>query len=151
MAYSIKTVDWASAREQLVKLREKVFVLEWQLPRSAEFDSDDEQAFHIIVSADNKPVATARLTRNGEIGRVAILLGFRNLEVYKTLFSALLEQATAIQIAQVTLHCDLTSVEYHTELGFRPAGPAFMDAGIARLPMSCPINKFRLPDVSRLH
>lgn len=69
MAYSIKTVDWASARDQLVKLREKVFVLEWQLPRSAEFDSDDEQAFHIIVSADNEPVATARLTRNGEIGR----------------------------------------------------------------------------------
>lgn len=152
MAFFIEQVDWQSASQRLIELREQVFVLEWQLPREAEFDDEDKNAVHIIISnAEQKAVATARLTLNGEIGRVAIRLGYRNLQVYKQLFGALVTLAHSLNIATLTMNCDLTSVSHHESLGFTCSGPAFMEAGIARQPMSCPLAQFKLPDVNHLH
>lgn len=152
MAFQIEQVDWQSASQRLIELREQVFVLEWQLPREAEFDEDDKSALHIIISdGDKKAIATARLKPTGEIGRVAIRIGYRNLSVYKQLFGALVTLAYSLNITTLTMNCDLTSVIHHESLGFTCSGPAFMEAGIARQPMSCPLSSFRLPDADHLH
>ncbi|AXR06853.1 GNAT family N-acetyltransferase [Salinimonas sediminis] len=152
MAFLVENVDWSSASQRLTELREKVFVLEWQMPRDSEFDEHDHRASHIIISTpDKQPIATARLTEHGEIGRMAIRIGYRNLPVYRLLFSALIAQARVMNVASVRLCCDLTSVDHHTKLGFTPTGQVFMEAGIARQVMTCPISRCKLPDVTQLH
>lgn len=152
MAFQVEQVDWQSASHRLIELREQVFVLEWQLPREAEFDEDDETALHIIISnPDNKAIATARLKRSGEIGRVAIRIGYRNIGVYKQLFGALVTLAYSLKIDTLTMNCDLNTVDHQESLGFVCNGPAFMEAGIARQPMSCPLSTFKLPDADHLH
>lgn len=152
MAYSVKQVAWAEAQEALIKLREAVFVLEWQLPESAEFDDHDQQALHILILIDEKyPIATGRLTKTGEIGRVAVLPSHRNLSIYKQLFAALLNLANQEQIEKLHVQSELDSVEYHRSKGFKPIGPVYMEAGIPMQKMVCQRTQFDLPDVQHIH
>ena len=152
MIYSIEAVRWHTARPHLEALRRTVFVLEWQLPESAEFDELDTDAHHVLVIDENKkPIATGRLTQTGELGRIAVLRGYRNMTVYKTLFSALLKLASVNDIQQVKVQSALESVEYHQTRGFKPEGPVFMEAGVPMQKMVCQLTKFDLPDVEHIH
>ncbi|NVK57847.1 MAG: GNAT family N-acetyltransferase [Alteromonadaceae bacterium] len=152
MAYKVKGVLWQEAEAQLKSLRKAVFVLEWQLPESAEFDDLDNKAFHVLMfSQDNHPIATARLTHDGQIGRIAVLPKHRNTSVYNTLFTALLKQANSQNIEQIHVQSALNRVDYHREKGFEPIGPVFMEAGIPMQKMVCQRQQFDLPDVKHIH
>ncbi len=152
MAFQIENVNWERDQDRVKKLRESVFVIEWRLPREAEFDEHDSQAFHILISDDDKtPVATGRLTRSGEIGRIAVCPRHRTKTVYEQLFNALIAIARAENVSEIQVICDLESVLYHRRLGFSPRGPVFMEAGIARQRMACSSATFTLPDVSHMH
>ncbi|WP_414827698.1 GNAT family N-acetyltransferase [Alteromonas sp. H39] len=152
MTFRIENVDWMRGRDRLEKLREHVFVLEWRLPREAEFDEHDDSAFHVlIIGPGDTPVATGRLTQQGEIGRVAVKRQYRSLRMYKRLFNALVSLAKAHDVPVLHVSCDLDSVNYHEKLGFTPNGPVFMEAGIPRQKMACDINRFTLPDVTHMH
>lgn len=73
MAFTIENVDWDKDKHRLKALREHVFVLEWRVPESNEFDSEDSSASHVLIVADNnEPIATGRLTQEGELGRIAV-------------------------------------------------------------------------------
>ncbi len=152
MAYTVKQVLWQEAEAQLKTLRKAVFVFEWQLPESAEFDDLDNKAFHVLLfSQENHPIATARLTHKGEIGRVAVLPSHRNTSVYNTLFAELLKQATSQNIEQIHVQSALSRVDYHRQKGFKPIGPVFMEAGIPMQKMVCKVQQFDLPDVKHIH
>ena len=152
MAFQIENLDWERGQERLKQLRESVFVIEWQLPPEAEFDEHDSNAFHILISDENNsPVATGRLTRNGEIGRIAVSPRHRTKTLYQQLFGALLAIAKAENVQEIKVTCDLDSVVYHRQLGFSPQGPVFMEAGIPRQRMACSCQSFSLPDVLHMH
>ncbi|MCW8108177.1 GNAT family N-acetyltransferase [Alteromonas ponticola] len=152
MTFHVEHVDWQSGKDRLTQLREQVFVFEWQLPRDAEFDKEDLEASHVLV-CDNQlnPIATGRLTKAGEIGRIAVRREYRTSDVYQSLFSALLDIAKQQNRKTVRVNCELQSVEYHQSLGFKPSGPAFMEAGIPRQRMACPLRRFAQPDVTQMH
>lgn len=152
MAYKVQQVLWQEACEQLKTLRKAVYVLEWQLPETTEFDELDSQAAHVLLFCDqNTPIATGRLTPSGELGRIAVLPGHRTLAVYKLLFAALLKQAESQNLKQIQLQSELTSVEYHRAKGFEPVGKAFMEAGIPMQKMVCNRQNFDFPDVRHIH
>ena len=152
MRFQIENVDWMSGKNRLTELREQVFVVEWRIPRQAEFDDRDPDALHILVSDENhQPVATGRITRDGEIGRIAVLHAYRTLDVYKILFRSLITLGKTARVDQVKVVCNLASVDEHKARGYTPEGPVFMEAGIPRQRMFCPINRFRLPDVQECH
>ncbi|QJR82410.1 GNAT family N-acetyltransferase [Alteromonas pelagimontana] len=152
MAFQVENVDWVSGKNRLTQLRERVFILEWRLPREAEFDERDANAFHILISNDKRePIATGRLTRDGEIGRIAVKQEHRDQAVYQKLFNALIGLAKIEQVPTVSVSCDLEGVEHHRQLGFKPSGPVFMEAGIPRQRMACSVNNFPLPDVTKMH
>ncbi|MEW9796676.1 GNAT family N-acetyltransferase [Alteromonas sp. CYL-A6] len=152
MAFHIENVDWKSGQHRLKQLREKVFVIEWHLPQEAEFDEHDSSAYHVLISDEkNQPIATGRLTRDGDIGRIAVSHRYRNLAMYKKLFGALVAIARKQNVAELKVTCDLDSVRYHSTLGFSPCGPVFMEAGIPRQRMACSSQAFVLPDVEHLH
>ncbi|WP_189406738.1 GNAT family N-acetyltransferase [Alteromonas halophila] len=152
MAFHVEHIDWQLGQERLRELRESVFIIEWQLPRDTEFDEHDEHAFHVLLSDENqRPVATGRLTRDGQIGRIAVSPRHRTKVVYQQLFAALIAIAKAQNVPELQVICDLDSVKYHRQLGFAPRGPAFMEAGIPRQRMVCDSQSFPLPDVLHMH
>ena len=98
MAYKVQQVLWQEACDQLKTLRKAVYVLEWQLPETTEFDDLDNKAAHVLLFCDqDTPIATGRLTPSGELGRIAVLPGHRTLAVYKLLFAALLKHAELLR------------------------------------------------------
>lgn len=152
MTFKIENVDWSRSKNRLKQLRKKVFVLEWRLPEETEFDDADPSASHILISTTkNKPVATARLTADGIIGRLAILPRYRKQALYQQLYVELLKQAQQRHVDKVQVHCELHTVEHHTALGFTPCGQVFMEAGIPRQPMECPTSRFKMPQHDAVH
>ncbi|GAC14653.1 GNAT family N-acetyltransferase [Aliiglaciecola lipolytica] len=152
MTLTVKNVDWNEAKNVLSKLREKVFVYEWRIPRECEFDHQDMHAIHILVLDDNKQeIATGRLTSKGEIGRIAVVPKYRGPDVYHTLFKALIDNAERLGLQQVYVQCDLEGVDYYQKQGFNPVGSVYMDAGIARQKIACSTSEFSLQRVELTH
>jgi|TARA_B100000614_G_scaffold152148_1_gene134839 predicted GNAT family N-acyltransferase len=152
MAYKVQQVLWQEACDQLKTLRKAVYVLEWQLPETTEFDDLDSKAAHVLLFSDqDTPIATGRLTPSGELGRIAVLPGHRTLAVYKLLFAALLKHAELQNIKQIQLQSELASVKFHQAKGFKPVGKVFMEAGIPMQKMVCNRQNFDIPDVRHIH
>lgn len=94
MTFTVRTVDWEQGKVLVQSLRESVFVVEWRIPQTNEFDSQDETATHVVIFDDtDKAIATGRLTQTGELGRIAVNRSHRTLLVYKTLFATLIDCA----------------------------------------------------------
>ena len=152
MTFKVKSVDWGKEKHRLSKLREKVFVCEWRIPKEYEFDQEDQASYHVLVMDDeNNEIATGRITPDGEIGRIAVVPRFRGPDVYQTLFHALLDIAKQHGLDDVSVQCELEGVEYYQQQGFRPVGTVYMDAGIPRQRMTCTIHDFSLPKVELTH
>lgn len=152
MALIVKNVDWEQTKHRLCRLREKVFVYEWRIPRECEFDQHDNEAIHVLISDDDgQDIATGRLTPAGEIGRIAVEASFRKPEVYQALFSALLSAAEQIGLTQVFVQCELEGVEYFQQQGFHPVDSVYMDAGIPRQKMFSDIHNFSIRKVELTH
>lgn len=152
MTFIVENVDWQQDKERLSKLREKVFVYEWRIPREYEFDHHDDYSDHVLVkNEEGQEVATGRLTPQGEIGRIAVIPKFRGPEIYQTLFHALLHIAKQKNLDDVSVQCDLDGVQYYKSQGFTPVGAVYMDAGIPRQRMACNLTDFALPRVELTH
>jgi predicted GNAT family N-acyltransferase len=152
MSLTTKNVDWVSARKELTKLREKVFVCEWRIPKEVEFDQQDYSACHVLIcNEQGQEIATGRITPAGEIGRIAVINGCRKPEVYQQLFSALLSIARTQELESVSIQCELEGVSDYQKIGFHPVGAVYMDAGIPRQRMVCNIEAFSLPKVDLTH
>lgn len=152
MTFTVRTVDWEQGKILVQSLRESVFVVEWRIPQTTEFDSQDETATHVVIFDDtDKAIATGRLTQTGELGRIAVNRSHRTLLVYKTLFATLIDCAKKQSFPKINVVCNLDSVSYHRSLGFKPYGRVFMDAGVPRQRLQCEAKQFPFPDVEQIH
>lgn len=152
MTFIAKNVDWGNEQHKLRKIREKVFVCQWRIPKEYEFDHQDNIAFHVlVVNEHNQDVATGRITPQGEIGRIAVEPRYRGPEVYQALFNALLNIARQHDIQDVLVQCELEGVKHYQQQGFRPVGSVYMDAGIPRQSMVCSLNEFSPTRVELTH
>ncbi len=152
MAFKVKNADWRQDKHRLTGLREKVFVCEWRIPYEAEFDQRDQDAYHVLVlDEQDRAIGTARITHDGEIGRIAVIPERRGKAVYRKLRNALVRIALEHSISDISVSCELEGVPYFQQQGFRPVGSVFMDAGIPRQKMVCPAEQFSLPRVEYTH
>ncbi|MBE1301591.1 MAG: GNAT family N-acetyltransferase [Alteromonadaceae bacterium] len=150
--FSVEQVDWQEAKARLKKLRNRVFVCEWRIPRQAEFDEQDSQSKHVLVSNEQgEAIATGRITPDGEIGRIAVVSSYRSEEIYDTLYAALLEIAKNESLDDVFVQCNLDGVDHFADNGFETVGNVYMDSGIPRQRMRCSTEAFSLSKVELIH
>ena len=123
--------EWRSHKDLLLTVRYAVFVEEQGIPASIEIDVDDEAAIHrLAIDAAGRPIGTARLLPDGQIGRVAVLREHRRKRVGSKLVKALIQDATHHGYKQVMLHAQLRSLEFYEQLGFKARGDIFEEVGI---------------------
>jgi predicted GNAT family N-acyltransferase len=155
MSYRVEQVDWQKQKALLQQIRERVFVYELHIPKRVEFDDLDRIAQHILVTyiSENAllPIATGRLCSDGLIGRIAVLPAHRNRNVYKSLLNFIVKLAAEQQIAALSTNCILTEVELFKQNGFSQQGHVFMEAGIARQRMQCPVEHFETRPFTLTH
>ncbi len=131
MQYHIKLTDWDNDAERLSDIRRTVFIEEQKVPENLEWDETDAECTHILATDNNgKPVATARITTKGHIGRMAVLKAHRNHGIGSAMIKQLVEHARELLLLRVTLNAQLTAMPFYARHGFVSISDEFMDAGI---------------------
>ena len=78
---NIETADWDRDKEEMIRLRTLVFVEEQNVPVSLEVDGLDPDCMHVKALMGDCYVGTGRLLPNGLIGRMCVLMNYRNLGI----------------------------------------------------------------------
>ncbi|MEC4090057.1 GNAT family N-acetyltransferase [Pseudoalteromonas rubra] len=152
MNYHVDRVSWQKTQGQLRQIRERVFVCELHLPREVEFDQHDKTAEHVLVRDENQcPIGTGRLCCDGLISRIAIIRAHRNREAYQSLISFLSTLAEQKGYENVFVQCILDEVPTFLKSGFSKQGGVFMEAGIPRQRMKCPVKEMNSEPFTMLH
>ena len=113
-AASPEAVAWSAAREALLTVRLAVFVEEQGVPPELELDEHDATAYHVLVrDPAARPIACGRLLPDGQIGRMAVLPGWRGRGIGRALLQALLSAAAARGLAAVFLHAQCSAVGFY--------------------------------------
>ncbi|MBW1809708.1 MAG: GNAT family N-acetyltransferase [Deltaproteobacteria bacterium] len=129
--FNIRKANWDSDQSTIVSVRETVFIKEQGVYRAEEFDGLDPECIQLLAEdLDQNAIGTARLTRAGKIGRMAVLPAWRGRGVGAALLGALLETARELGIAQVILDAQVKAIGFYETRGFVAKGPEFMDARI---------------------
>lgn len=122
--------DWQQYREQLSFVRREVFIQEQNVPEELEWDEFDRTAQHILVLNDTQPVATARIKKDGHIGRMAVLKQYRQQGIGSEILLRLLDDARKLELKKVFLYAQVSAIHFYEKQGFVCEGNEFMDAGI---------------------
>ena len=137
MEWQIEQVDWQAHRDELLRIRYRVFVDEQGVPAELEHDEHDPGAVHLLArTAGDIPVATARMLGDGHIGRMAVLPAWRSQGLGSALLRKLIGIARHRGMPQVHLHAQCHAESFYRRLGFVAEGEVFPDAGIDHRRMS---------------
>ncbi|MFZ1467966.1 MAG: GNAT family N-acetyltransferase [Paracoccaceae bacterium] len=116
-------------------LRRTVFIEEQGVSEADEVDDLDDQAIHLLATADGQPLGSARmliLGNTGKIGRVCVLPDHRGQGLGAALIrAALTELRTHPGVTRAKLGAQTHALGFYQGLGFTVTGPEYLDAGIA--------------------
>ena len=126
----IQVVDWHEKQDALKAIRKSVFIDEQHVPKDLEWDGQDDDCTHFLASVNATPVATARLTSKGQIGRMAVLREYRGIGIGSSLLASVIDQARLSGFKQVFLHAQVNVIGFYEKYGFSAEGDIFIDAGI---------------------
>lgn len=135
--FTVTAADWHRDYDDLRRIRERVFVIEQNVPIDAELDELDAVSSHVLARDDTgRPIGTGRLTPDATIGRVAVLSGWRGLGVGDALMQALLATARDKRLPRVSLHSQIHALPFYEKLGFIAEGHVYLECGIEHRTMS---------------
>lgn len=141
-----KQGSWQQLGKICQQIRHQVFVEEQQIPASEEVDGLDSSSEHFLLFINERPVATARLTHQGHLGRLAVLKPLRGKGLAKKLLQIVLQHSRRIDLKQVHLNAQLSAVNLYTKLGFKVNGEEYSEVGIIHVPMLLNLNAELLDD-----
>jgi hypothetical protein len=128
-------LGWAEAQSLAKPIRTSVFINEQHVPEAEEWDDDDATALHIIVIKNDEAIATARLTQQGKIGRMAVLKDHRKQGIGSMMLTKLIKAATQRELKEIKLWSQTHAQDFYKKHGFIAQGDEFLDAGIPHIEM----------------
>ena len=68
-------VTWSEACDEIIEVRQKVFVIEQHFREQPLFDHKDEDSFHVIARNDvGAVVGSGRITARGRLGKIGVVM-----------------------------------------------------------------------------
>ncbi|TBU98857.1 GNAT family N-acetyltransferase [Stutzerimonas kirkiae] len=131
----IRIADWSRDNGDLRRIREAVFVAEQAVPPELEWDAEDAEAVHFLALDGDYAIGTARLLRDGHIGRVAVLRDWRGLKVGEALMQAVIAEAERMGLDRQYLTAQVHATRFYERLGFEVVSDEFLEAGIPHVDM----------------
>jgi predicted GNAT family N-acyltransferase len=128
-------VTWLDMEPHLRNIRTLVFIEEQNVPIELEWDEEDVDCVHLIVKKDDGYIATARLLRTGQIGRMAVLKPFRRCGVGSAMLKKILTIAHSMNMRTVSLNAQVDAINFYEKFEFLKHGDPFDDAGIPHVRM----------------
>lgn len=133
--------SWSQDAEKIIEVRTEVFVKEQNVPEELEQDGKDSEMYHVLATESGKAVGTARMSRDGHIGRVAVLKSMRGRGIGAFLMNELERQAVVARIPFIHLNAQLHAKGFYTALGYVEEGQIFEEAGISHIHMKKKLSK----------
>ncbi len=135
--YTIIDAVWPRDKEKLFAIRHQVFVVEQEVPEDEEWVGDDDQ-FDAVLAIDfeQTPIGTGRLSKDGTIGRMAVLEKWRGRGIGSAILQHLVSVATKNGLSKVKLSAQLQALKFYERHGFVAEGEVYLDAGIEHRSMS---------------
>lgn len=128
--------NWNTQKEAARSVREKVFVMEQQIPLEMEMDKLDELCVHAVATdSDGTPIGTGRLLPDGHIGRMAVVASARGSGVGGQLLQGLMQAAKARGDKRVVLSAQRQAEGFYARFGFRTIGEEYLEAGTQHIEM----------------
>lgn len=129
--YYIEPADYQADFDDLQAVRTAVFVDEQGIAPEQEFDELDRVCHHMLARDSQRlAIGTARITAQGQIGRLAVLRAWRGQGVGSSLLRMLIEKARGLRLSGVYAHAQLSAMAFYQKAGFVAEGEVFMEAGI---------------------
>ncbi len=129
-------------RQKVFDIRREVFITEQNVPADIEYDGFEDEAMHFIGLVNGQAVGAGRLTIHEDmqkVERIAILKDYRGLGLGKLMVKAILDECEKRPDIPIGGHAQLTARDFYIELGFKPVGDVFLEAGIEHIKMLyCP-------------
>ncbi len=127
--------DYPLSRE----IREEVFVREQEYPIELEFDEADESCWHLVLTDNEKAIATARLLKLSEgvfkPGRIAVLKEYRGKNIGAELLTLIIEKAKEMGAKELHIGAQTYAVGFYEKFGFKTTGEEYMDEHIPHIDM----------------
>ena len=138
---NIEIVSFSEKKAEIASVRRAVFVEEQNVPESIDFDGSDTDYIHVLATDKNGlPVGTARINREGRIGRMAVLKNYRRQGIGRKMIQALMDYGRKNSIIDFHVSSQVTAVGFYKKMGFETFGEEFLEAGIKHINM-----KYRNP------
>jgi predicted GNAT family N-acyltransferase len=137
----ISIVTWDDAQSALRLIRQKVFIDEQQVPEELEWDTDDKTAIHFLGKEGNRPVACARILKDGKLGRLAVLKDYRKHGWGGRILRAAEQYLKAEKKNKLYLNGQANSYYFYFKNGYRPSEEMFWDANIPHIRMQKILNR----------
>ena len=136
----IKRLESEQEWEQVMQLRQEVFVKEQGVPPELELDGKDSSAVHFLVLVEAEIVGTCRLRSKNKVGKVermAVKKEFRNQGMGSQLLKHVVQFAEAEGLAKLTLHAQKQAVGFYQQQGFEiTSSEIIQEAGIDHFQMA---------------
>jgi predicted GNAT family N-acyltransferase len=117
-----------------VALRRAVFIVEQGISEADEMDDLDDTSIHLLATVDGRPVGTARVLIDGDIGkigRICVLADQRGTGLGARIVYAAMEHLRTLPgLARAKLGSQDHAIGFYEKLGFVGYGPFYDDAGI---------------------
>ena len=105
---------------------------------------------HVLaISEDGKAIGCGRLTPEHKIGRMAVLADWRGRGVGAAMLQMLIEIARERGWESVSLHAQVTAIDFYQKHGFDGVGERFMEAGIEHWTMQRTLEPIEPPPAER--
>ena len=131
----VRIADWQKDNTDIRRIRESVFVVEQAVPIELEWDAEDEEAVHFLAFEKDFAVGTARLLRDGHIGRVAVLKDWRGLKAGDALLGTAIAEAERRGLRRQMLSAQVYATRFYERHGFAVISEEYIDAGIPHMDM----------------
>ena len=123
-------VEYEKYASDIQKVRNEVFVIEQNVPIELEIDGNDENCIHVIVYDSEEPIGTARMEKDGKVGRVAVLKKYRRSGIGKMIMDEIEKIAIKNGLSKIYFHAQTSAIPFYEKIGYLVTSDEYLEAGI---------------------
>ncbi len=138
VSYHVRRVHGRDEMQAALALRHDVFCREQGVPEYEELDGRDHEGIHLVAVADGQLLGTCRLLQVGptvQFSRLAVRADARRQGVATRLLELAEAETRAAGARRLVLHAQTYARSLYEEVGYRPRGKTFIEAGIEHIAM----------------
>ncbi len=130
-SFKFEQTSWQKSCNEILAVRHKVFMIEQHFDNNVLCDLQDQDCYHLVVkNIEELVIAAGRITPQGRIGRIAVLLPYRRVGIGSKLLSELVKIGHAHKLRDISLNAELDNMHFYDSQNFLASGPVYMKQGV---------------------